>query len=422
MGKSRAKWILNKSSFVSIKTDSMSLLSHKKIIVGVTGSIAAYKSAVLVRLLVKAGAEVQVVMTEAAQDFITPLTLATLSKRPALSAFVKDDTGAWNNHVDLGLWADAIVIAPATAHTLAKCAHGHCNDLLTAVYLSARCPVFFAPAMDLDMYLHGSTKTNIEKLQSFGNQIIDAEHGELASGLTGTGRMAEPEHIVAALERHFGKNPLLQRKKVLITAGPTQEPIDPVRYISNHSTGKMGYAIAEAFAQAGAQVTLVSGPTAQPLPDPTVQLIKVRSAQQMYEAAQAYFAEADIVILSAAVADYTPAHPADRKIKKKEAHFNIELTKTVDIAATLGQQKRPGQLMVGFALETDNEFENAVGKIKSKNLDVIVLNSLNDKGAGFAHDTNKITVIEANGTIHAFELKSKTDVAQDILQMVAGKL
>lgn len=400
----------------------MSPLQQKKILLGITGSIAAYKSALLARLLVKAGAEVQVVMTETAKEFITPLTMATLSKRPALSNFVKNEAGEWNNHVDLGLWADAFVIAPTTAHTLSKCANGICNDLLTAVYLSARCPVFFAPAMDLDMYQHGSTMENLQKLTRYGNYILDAEHGELASGLTGTGRMAEPEHILTALEKHFSQIPTLKNKHILITAGPTQEPIDPVRYISNHSTGKMGYAIAQAFAYAGANVTLVSGPTTQPVPDTAIQLIKVRSAQEMYEATHQAFPSADIVILSAAVADYTPAYPADRKIKKKEAHFNIELTKTVDIAATLGQQKREGQIMVGFALETDNELENAVGKLKSKNLDLIVLNSLNDKGAGFAYDTNKITVIEAGGTVHHFELKSKTEVAQDILKLVASKL
>jgi len=400
----------------------MSILKNKKIIVGVTGSIAAYKSALLVRLLVKAGAEVQVVMTQAAQTFITPLTLATLSKRPALSEFVQNEAGEWNNHVDLGLWADAIVIAPATAHTLSKCANGQCDDLLTAVYLSARCPVFFAPAMDLDMYQHGSTQKNIQSLQAFGNQFIDAEHGELASGLIGTGRMAEPEHIFLALEKHFSLLPALKGKKVLITAGPTQEPIDPVRYISNHSTGKMGYSIAQAFAFAGAEVVLVSGPTNQTLPEGLVRLIKVKSAQEMYEATSAKFLDADIIILSAAVADYTPAHPADKKIKKKEAQFAIELTKTVDIAATLGRQKKAGQLMVGFALETDNEFDNAVGKLASKNLDLIVLNSLNDKGAGFAYDTNKITVIEADSSVHRFDLKSKNEVAQDILTLVVSKL
>lgn len=401
---------------------SMSSLQHKKIILGVTGSIAAYKSAFLVRLLVKAGAEVQVLMTEAAKDFITPLTLSTLSKRPALSDFVKNNAGEWNNHVDLGLWADAFVVAPATAHTLSKCANGHCDDLLTTVYLSARCPVFFAPAMDLDMFQHGSTVENLKKLNQYGNIILDAEHGELASGLVGTGRMAEPEHIVDALNKHFSQFLALKGKHILITAGPTQEAIDPVRYISNHSTGKMGYAIAQAFAFAGAKVTLVSGPTSQPKPDSSIKLVKVSSAQEMYEATRNEFSSADVVILSAAVADYTPAHPADRKIKKKESHFNIELTKTVDIAATLGQQKRQGQIMVGFALETDNEFDNAVGKLKSKNLDLIVLNSLNDKGAGFAYDTNKITVIEANSTVHHFDLKSKTEVAQDILALVASKL
>ncbi|AEI50586.1 bifunctional phosphopantothenoylcysteine decarboxylase/phosphopantothenate--cysteine ligase CoaBC [Runella slithyformis] len=400
-----------------------STLQHKRIIVGVTGSIAAYKSALLIRLLIKAGAEVQVIMTEAAKDFITPLTLATLSKRPVLSSFLaSEQTGSWNNHVELGLWADVILIAPATAHTLAKCANGLCEDLLTAAYLSARCPVFFAPAMDLDMYLHPSTFENLQRLRRFGNFVVEAEHGELASGLVGTGRMAEPESIIIHLEKHFSSIPHLKGKKILITAGPTQEAIDPVRYISNHSTGKMGYAIAQAFAMAGADVTLISGPTAQPKPFADIQLIAVRSAQEMYEATQAHFSTADVLILSAAVADYTPTHPADRKIKKKEAHFSIELTKTVDIAATLGLQKQQGQFLVGFALETDNELENALGKLKSKNLDLIVLNSLNDKGAGFAHDTNKITVIEANGSVHAFALKSKSDAAQDILQLVAGKL
>lgn len=374
------------------------------------------------RLLLKAGAEVQVVMTQAAQDFITPLTLATLSKRPVLSDFVKNEAGEWNNHVELGLWADMMLIAPATAHTLAKCANGLCDDLLTAVYLSARCPVFFAPAMDLDMYLHPSTLHNLLLLRQFGNHIIEARHGELASGLVGTGRMAEPEEIVEILEKFYAQNSILKGKKVLITAGPTQEAIDPVRYISNHSTGKMGYAIAQAFDAAGAEVILVSGPVSITLPSSSIRLVKVRSAQEMYETAQVEFETADVVILSAAVADYTPANPADRKIKKKETHFQIELTKTIDIAATLGKQKKQGQIMVGFALETDNELENAKNKLISKNLDLIVLNSLNDKGAGFAHDTNKITVIEANGMVHTFELKSKTEVAKDILQLVAGKL
>ncbi|GAB3544648.1 bifunctional phosphopantothenoylcysteine decarboxylase/phosphopantothenate--cysteine ligase CoaBC [Spirosoma fluminis] len=414
---------------------------------GVTGSISAYKSALLTRLLVKAGAEVQIIMTESAQEFITPLTLATLSKHPALSSFIKDSTGSWNNHVELGLWADAFVIAPASAHTLARCAHGFCDDLLSAVYLSAKCPVFFAPAMDLDMYRHPTTRENLHRLASFGNIIIQAEHGELASGLIGEGRLAEPETIVQTLETYWANgegtkeagiqedklkadspattsaSPLpLMGKRVLVTAGPTQEPIDPVRYISNHSSGKMGYAIANAFAQAGADVTLVSGPTALTVPHAGIKRINVRSAQDMFEATKAVFGQADVMILSAAVADYTPAHPADRKIKKKEAEFSLELTKTVDIAATLGQQKRPDQLLMGFALETDNEIENAKKKLRAKNLDWIVLNSLRDAGAGFGHDTNKITVIDKDEQTHEFALKSKDEVAQDLVSLVSTKL
>jgi len=403
-------------------------LTGKRILLGVSGSISAYKSALLVRLLVKAGAEVQVVMTESAKTFITPLTLATLSKRPAHSTFTSED-GQWNNHVELGLWADALVIAPASARTLARCAHALCDDLLSAVYLSAKCPVFFAPAMDLDMYQHPATLSNLHRLESFGNHIIRAEHGELASGLVGEGRLAEPETILARLERFFEEQKTMDEissslvnKRVLITAGPTQEAIDPVRYISNHSTGKMGYAIADAFARAGAAVTLVSGPTALPLPHPAVRRIDVRSAEQMFVATQAEFTNADITILSAAVADYTPAHPADRKIKKKEATFQIDLTKTVDIAATLGQQKRTGQWMMGFALETDNEEENARKKLISKNLDWIVLNSLRNTGAGFGHDTNKITVIDKAGQTLNFDLKSKADVARDLLGLVAKTL
>ncbi len=396
----------------------MSSLAGKHIVLGVSGSISAYKSALLVRLLVKAGATVQVVMTESAREFITPLTLATLSKRPALSAFVADTTGQWNNHVELGLWADAMVVAPASAHTLARCATGLVNDLLSAVYLSAKCPVFFAPAMDLDMYRHPTTQENLRRLESFGDHVIPAESGELASGLVGEGRLAEPETIVQTLERFFSRRPAFAGKKILLTAGPTQEPIDPVRYISNHSTGKMGYAIARAFALAGADVTLISGPTALPLPEPTIRRISVRSAQAMYEAADAAFAEADLTILSAAVADYAPAHPADRKIKKKESVFNLELTKTTDIAASLGQRKQAGQWMMGFALETDNELENAHKKLSAKNLDWIVLNSLQDVGAGFGHDTNKITVLGADGSTLSFDLKTKEDVAQDLLAII----
>ncbi len=398
------------------------MLKNKKILVGISGSIAAYKIAFLTRLLVKEGAEVQIIMTQAAKEFITPLTLATLSKKPVLSEFVKDQTGTWNNHVDLGLWADVILIAPATAHTLAKCANGICDDLLTAVYLSAKCSVIFAPAMDLDMYKHPSTIENLRKLQSFGNQIVKSNFGELASGLVGQGRMAEPEELVEILTKHFSENTILKGKKVLITAGPTQEPIDPVRFISNHSTGKMGYAIADKFAKAGAEVTLVSGQVALKSPDASIKLVKVRSAQEMYEMTKMYFNEADIIVLSAAVADYTPTVVADKKIKKKEDSFTIELTKTTDIAKTLGQIKRTTQLMVGFALETDNEVENALGKIKSKNLDMIVLNSLQNSGAGFGHDTNKVSIIKKDGTMIDFELKSKQEVAMDIVDEVIKTL
>ncbi|MBB6002067.1 bifunctional phosphopantothenoylcysteine decarboxylase/phosphopantothenate--cysteine ligase CoaBC [Arcicella rosea] len=394
------------------------MLKSKKIILGVSGSIAAYKIAILTRLLVKEGAEVKIVMTEAAKEFITPLTLSTLSKNPVLSAFVKDETGAWNNHVDLGLWADVMLIAPATAHTLAKCANGICDDLLTAVYLSAKCEVMFAPAMDLDMYIHPSTVSNLEKLKSYGNQIIKSGYGELASGLVGEGRMAEPEELLVILEKYFSANPVLKDKKVLITAGPTQEAIDPVRFISNHSTGKMGYAIADKLAKAGAKVTLVSGQVALKKPDASINLVKVHSAEEMYQASQANFEASDIIILAAAVADYTPAVVADKKIKKKEDTFSIELVKTTDIAKTLGQQKRENQLMVGFALETDNEIANAKAKIQAKNLDMIVLNSLQDLGAGFGHDTNKISIIKKDDTIIAFDLKSKQDVAQDIINAI----
>ena len=398
------------------------MLKDKKILIGISGSIAAYKVASLVRLLVKEGAEIQVVMTQSAKDFITPLTLATLSKKPVLSEFVKDQTGTWNNHVDLGLWADVILIAPATAHTLAKCANGICDDLLTAVYLSAKCPVMFAPAMDLDMYHHPSTVENLKKLQSFGNQVIKTNFGELASGLVGEGRMAEPEELVEILKKHFSENPVLKGKKVLITAGPTQESIDPVRFISNHSTGKMGYAIADKLAKAGADVTLVSGQVALKSPDASINLVKVRSAKEMFEASEKHFFEADIIILAAAVADYTPVMVADKKIKKKEDTFTIELTKTTDIAKTFGQQKRPNQLMVGFALETDNEVANAIGKIQSKNLDMIVLNSLQNVGAGFGHDTNKISIIKRDGTMIDFDLKSKQDVAEDIVEAILNEL
>jgi phosphopantothenoylcysteine decarboxylase/phosphopantothenate--cysteine ligase len=397
-------------------------LKNKKILLGISGSIAAYKSALLVRLLVKEKADVKVIMTESAKDFITPLTLSTLSKNPVLSSFTKGDTGEWNNHVELGLWADVMIIAPASANTLAKCANGICDNLLIASYLSAKCTVFFAPAMDLDMYKHPSTIGNLKKLTSYGNHIINAEFGELASGLMGEGRLAEPEQIVYELNRYFSKMTVFEGKKVLITAGPTQEPIDPVRFISNHSSGKMGFAIAEAFEMAGAEVTLVSGPVSIASPK-GVKVEKVQSARQMLEATAKYFAESDIVVFSAAVADYTPTHVADKKIKKNEdvscsGQLNIELTKTTDIAATLGHQKKSGQIIVGFALETDNEFENAKGKLERKNFDFIVLNSLQDSGAGFRYDTNKIKIINQEGKIYDFDLKTKKEVAQDILATI----
>jgi phosphopantothenoylcysteine decarboxylase/phosphopantothenate--cysteine ligase len=396
-------------------------LKGKKILVGVSGSIAAYKSALLVRLLVKAEAQVKVIMTASATEFITPLTLATLSKNPVLSAFTQNESGEWNNHVELGLWADAMVIAPATARTISKCANGNCDDLLTAVYLSARCPVFFAPAMDLDMFHHPSTQHNINTLMGYGNHLITPEFGELASGLVGDGRLAEPETIVQVLSSHFAKQPAAQSKRVLITAGPTVEPIDPVRFISNRSSGKMGYAIAEAFAAAGALVTLVSGPTDLELHHPNIRKVDVESANQMFEAAQIEFEGSNLVIFAAAVADYTPRHVANQKIKKQGESMSLDLAKTIDIAGTLGKTKKSGQILIGFALETEREQEYAMDKLTRKNLDYIILNSLNDPGAGFAHDTNKITVIDKDKHVQQFDLKSKDEVAQDILNIVLAQ-
>lgn len=393
------------------------MLAGKRILLGVSGSIAAYKSALLTRLLVKAGAEVKVVMTPSAHDFITPLTLSTLSKNPVLTNFTKDETGEWNNHVDLGLWADAVVIAPASANTLAKMATGICDNLLIAVYLSARCPVFFAPAMDLDMLQHPSTKNNIQKLTSWGNRLLDPTHGELASGLVGTGRMAEPEEILKSIEHFFSSGPL-KGKKALVTAGPTHEAIDPVRYISNHSTGKMGFAIAEELANQGAEVTLITGPTSLSKDLNGIKVIAVNSADEMYAASVQHFADADISVLSAAVADYKPAAKADQKIKKKDENLILELVKTKDIAAELGKLKRNGQIIVGFALETENETAHAEKKLTSKNFDLIVLNSLNDKGAGFGHDTNKITIIDSAKESKEFNLKSKKEVARDIVTTI----
>ena len=393
-------------------------MQGKHILIGVTGGIAAYKTAYLIRDLVKRGAEVKVIMTEKAKAFITPLTLATLSKNPILVDFFDPTNGAWNSHVSLGLWADAYIIAPATANTIAKMAHGIADNLLTTAYLSARCPIFVAPAMDLDMYAHPTTQENISYLKGKGVNIIDAGSGFLASGLEGKGRMAEPEEISNYVADYFSASKELAGKKVLITAGPTYEKIDPVRFIGNHSTGKMGYALAEECAARGAKVSLVSGPVQIKAKHPNIQTISVTSAEEMYNAANEEFDSADICILCAAVADFKPETQADEKIKREKDDLVIRLKPTQDIAASLGAKKRNDQIMVGFALETNNEAENAQGKLVRKNLDFIVLNSLKDANACFGYDTNKITIIERNGDTKAFELKSKTEVAKDIIDNI----
>ncbi len=375
------------------------MFKNKNILIGVTASIAAYKSAFLVRLLIKAGANVKVIMTDSAQEFITPLTLSTLSKNPVLIDFTKNKQGEWNNHVDLGLWADAFVIAPASANTLAKMANGICDNLLLATYLSAKCQVYVAPAMDLDMYKHKSTKDNLKRIASFGNKIINPGTGELASGLYGEGRMAEPEEIISFLEKEFSKNLPFNKKKVLVTAGPTYEAIDPVRFIGNHSSGKMGFAIAEEFANQGAEVTLVCGPNNLKTINKNIQRIDITSAEELFKASLKAFKLADISVLSAAVADYKPSKTANQKIKKSSGTKAIDLIPTKDTLAELGKLKTKKQLLVGFALETENETANAKEKIKKKNLDLIVLNSLNDKGAGFKTDTNKITIIDKSNKI-----------------------
>lgn len=394
------------------------MLKGKKILLGVTGSIAAYKSALLVREFIKAGAEVQVILTTSASAFITPLTLATLSNNPVLTEFSNSTTGEWNSHVELGLWADVFIIAPATANTISKMANGICDNLLLATYLSARCPVLVAPAMDLDMYQHPSFLKNLSLLKSFGNQIIDANHGELASGLIGQGRMAEPVEIVDFAQDFFSQNESLRGVKALISAGPTQEALDPVRYISNQSTGKMGFALAETLASKGAEVTIVSGPTNLSINHPNIQVIKVSSANEMFEQMNRYFSESKLVIFAAAVADYTPKEVAKEKIKKSDDSLTIELIKNKDIAFELGKLKKENQLTIGFALETNNELENALGKLEKKNLDFVVLNSLRDANAGFGYDTNKVTVLGNNNLSLDLPLGSKKDVSNAIIDYV----
>lgn len=400
----------------------MSVLSGKNILLGVTAGIAAYKSTYLVRLFIKAGAHVKVIMTPASKDFVTPLTLSTLSKNPVHSAFYtkEDENELWNNHVDLALWADYMIIAPATANTLSKMTNGTCDNLLLATYLSAKCKVFFAPAMDLDMYKHTSTLKNLKKLESYGNIMIPAESGELASGLHGEGRMAEPENMVSFIEKEILSGLPLKDKQVLITAGPTYEAIDPVRFIGNHSSGKMGFELAKEAANLGADVILVSGPSNENVNHSLIKRVDVVSAAQMYKAVHQYYNDCNIAILSAAVADFRPVSIASGKIKKKNG-LTIELAQTKDILASLGEEKKD-QFLVGFALETDNELENAKGKLQRKNLDLIVLNSLNDKGAGFKKATNKVTIIDAEEQCFEFELKSKTEVAKDIFNEIIKRL
>lgn len=401
----------------------MSILSGKNILLGISAGIAAYKTASLVRLFVKAGANVKVVMTPASKDFVTPLTLSTLSKNPVYSSFTnqEDDNAVWNNHVDLALWADIFLIAPATANTLSKMANGTCDNLLLATYLSAKCPVYFAPAMDLDMYKHDSTLHSFSVLKSYGNIMIPATSGELASGLVGEGRMAEPEDIVSFIEKDVLSKLPLKGKKILITAGPTYEAIDPVRFIGNHSSGKMGFEIAKAAANLGAEVVLISGPTQEIISHGLIRVVRVVSADDMYHETHAYFKDMDVAILSAAVADFKPTEVSSQKIKKTSSTLTLELEKTKDILASLGVIKTH-QLLIGFALETQNEIENAKDKLKRKNLNLIVLNSLNDAGAGFKGDTNKVTFIDNKNNISEFPLKSKAEVAKDLMDEIIKQL
>lgn len=396
------------------------MLQGKKIILGITGGIAAYKAATLTRLLVREGAHVKVIMTPLAKEFITPLTMATLSKNPILVDFYNPENGDWNSHVSLGLWADLYLIAPATANTMGKMANGIADNLLLTTYLSAKCPVIVAPAMDLDMFRHPATQKNIETLQSYGNLIIEPESGELASGLTGKGRMEEPENIVAFVDRFFDMQADFAGRKVLLTAGPTYEKLDPVRFIGNYSTGKMGFALAEEFAARGADVTVVAGPVSLELKNKNIKRIDVESAAEMYEQAMGHFDASDITVLCAAVADFTPEAKADKKMKRGENGLTLQLQPTRDIAAELGCRKKEGQLLVGFALETNDEECNALLKLKKKNLDMIVLNSLNDNGAGFGGNTNLVTIIDRNEKGCRYPLKSKQEVAKDIVSHIAG--
>ena len=394
------------------------MLTGKKILIGVTGGIAAYKIPLLVRLLKKAGAEVQLILTEMAREFVTPLTLSTLSDNPVLTDFYNKESGEWNSHVELGMWADIFLIAPATANTMGKMVNGIADNLLITTFLSAKCPIIFAPAMDLDMYRHPSTKVNVDKLQKRGNILIAPTEGELASGLCGEGRMQEPDVIFDLIITQLKKKADFEGKTVLISAGPTYEAIDPVRFIGNHSSGLMGYSIANEFAERGARVILVSGPTKLDVNHPQIKFIDVTSADEMYEACIKEFVNSDIAIMSAAVADYKPANPVDEKIKKSSSALEIELVATKDILAKLGEIKQKQQFLVGFALETNNEISNAHKKLKNKNLDFIVLNSLKDKGAGFSHPTNLITIIDKQMKEYRYELKSKRDVAIDIVDKV----
>ncbi len=397
------------------------MMKGKKIVLGITGSIAAYKAAYLVRTLIKKGAEVQVVMTPSAKEFITPVTMSALTGKPVVSEFFAANDGTWHSHVDLGLWADAMIVAPASANTLGKMANGVADNMLVTCYLSCKAPVFVAPAMDLDMFAHPSTQRNLGLLRSYGNHIIEPAEGELASHLQGKGRMEEPDRIVEIVETFFAKKQVLQKKKIIITAGPTFEKIDPVRFIGNYSSGKMGFALAEVCAERGAEVELIAGPVSLETIHPAIHRINVESAREMFDAASRLYPEADAAIMCAAVADYRPQICADKKIKRSADDMTLTLVPNPDIAAALGKMKRPGQLLAGFALETDNEEQNALSKMQRKNLDFIVLNSLREAGAGFRCDTNRITIIDREGETRQFGLKSKKEVAGDIVDKLIEK-